>query len=177
MEHTSLWHTCAHGPYYYILCVNMSALFDWSRTHASLELEKPIIISPQDTVGNLCWVIGVLHLWMQQISITIIMKQVCVLQTQKRKQLDHCMVGARSQHTCTIIITYFWKMDANSLMNISVIPFWTGINVAISRESASALMIVGPNTIAQFEDIILFTWPISTTLQTHNVMHWKGGCH
>lgn len=69
-------------------------------------------------------------------------------------------------HNYTIIIkTYFWKMDANSLMNISVIPFWTGINVAISRESASALMIVGPNTIAQFEDIILFIWPISTTLK------------
>ena len=55
-------------------------------------------------------------------------------------------------------------MELNSLMNISAIPFWTGISVAISNESASALMIVGPNTIAQFVESILFMWPFSTTL-------------
>ena len=39
-----------------------------------------------------------------------------------------------------------------------------GMSVAISMESVSARMTVGPNTMATLVANILFTWPISTTL-------------
>ena len=42
--------------------------------------------------------------------------------------------------------------------------FCTGMSVAISRESVSARMMVGPNTMARLVDCILLTAPFSTTL-------------
>ena len=53
---------------------------------------------------------------------------------------------------------------SNSLTMISTMPFCTGMSVAISMESVSALMTVGPNTMATLVACILFTDPNSTTL-------------
>ena len=51
--------------------------------------------------------------------------------------------------------TYFRKTDSKSLIIISTIPFCTGMSIAISIESISALISVGPNTIATLEACIL----------------------
>ena len=60
---------------------------------------------------------------------------------------------------------YLRKTESYSLSMISIIPFCMGMSVAISIESVSARITVGPNTMATLVANILFTEPISTTLQ------------
>lgn len=62
-------------------------------------------------------------------------------------------------------LLYFLNILSLSRMKVSTSPFCTGMSVAISIESSSALITVGPNTIPTLLGNILLIWPYSHTLK------------